>query len=249
MDMKNHGICDLPLIPVRKIPSEQSEMVTQILFGETFDILEVKDRWSFVTTHFNNYQGWITSKMFRPLDQEELKIYQNTEVLILKQPISFVTINQKSYYLPGGSALLPSGLNSISPENLHYPGSPVQIIETAIKYLNAPYLWGGRSVMGIDCSGFTQVIYKMNGIAIPRDAYQQAETGLPVASLEDTLPGDLAFFRDENGVIMHTGILLDNHRIIHASGHVHVDRITPEGIINGTTQTHSHRLFLIKRFI
>ncbi|HEX2935487.1 MAG TPA: C40 family peptidase, partial [Bacteroidales bacterium] len=132
---------------------------------------------------------------------------------------------------------------------LHHLGSPIEIEEVARKFLHAPYLWGGRTVFGIDCSGFTQIVYKMNGIGIPKDAYQQAEIGEPVQFVEDTRTGDLAFFDNEEGRITHTGIILGKSEIIHASGEVRIDKFDHQGIFNEEDNAYSHKLRLIKRII
>jgi len=116
-------------------------------------------------------------------------------------------------------------------------------------YLNAPYLWGGRSPFGIDCSGFTQVIYKLNGFKLPRDASQQATIGETLSFIEESESGDLAFFDNEEGNIIHVGIMLENNNIIHASGKVRIDKIDHQGIFNSETNTYSHRLRLIKKIL
>ena len=121
------------------------------------------------------------------------------------------------------------------------------IIENAYMYINSPYLWGGRSPFGIDCSGFTQVVYKLCGIRLKRDASQQAEQGTTIKSLEESTPGDLAFFANGTEKITHVGILLPQHKIIHASGKVRVDKIDPQGIFNEDKNTYTHNLRLIKR--
>ena len=117
------------------------------------------------------------------------------------------------------------------------------------EYLDTPYLWGGKSAFGIDCSGFVQQVYKMFGIKLLRDAYLQAEQGVPVQNLAQSKLGDLAFFKNENGRIVHVGMLLENHKIVHASGNVRIDIIDENGIINSETGKRTHQLSLIKRMI
>jgi cell wall-associated NlpC family hydrolase len=124
-----------------------------------------------------------------------------------------------------------------------------KLIENAYIYLNAPYLWGGRSPLGIDCSGFTQLLYKLNGVQLPRDASQQAKVGQTLSFVEESEAGDLAFFDNEEGNIIHVGMVLDNNRIIHASGKVRIDRLDHQGIYNVDTHKYSHRLRLIKKII
>ncbi|MCY7361282.1 MAG: C40 family peptidase, partial [Ignavibacteria bacterium] len=124
-----------------------------------------------------------------------------------------------------------------------------QITEIALKYLNAPYLWGGRSPYGIDCSGFTQMVYKFFGIRLKRDAYQQAEQGRTIDYIDHTQTGDLAFFHNEDGKIKHVGIILQHKKIIHASGCVRIDSIDHHGIYNHDKKTYSHNLRFFKRIL
>ena len=123
------------------------------------------------------------------------------------------------------------------------------IVEDALGFLNAPYLWGGRSFFGIDCSGFTQIIYKINGIKLPRDAYQQVECGEALDFVEEAKGGDLAFFENENGDIIHVGIMLDDQKIIHAHGKVRIDELDSIGVFNKEQNKHTHKLRIIKRIV
>jgi len=123
------------------------------------------------------------------------------------------------------------------------------LAKTAYLFLNAPYLWGGRNLLGIDCSGFTQIVYKINGIPLDRDASQQALQGQTLSFIEESEAGDLAFFDDTEGNITHVGLLLEDHHIIHASGCVRIDRIDQSGIFNSETQSHTHKLRFIKKMI
>jgi gamma-D-glutamyl-L-lysine dipeptidyl-peptidase len=115
--------------------------------------------------------------------------------------------------------------------------------------LNSPYLWGGKTPFGIDCSGFTQMAYKLAGIKLRRDAWQQAEQGHTINLLEETEPGDLAFFDNDEGNIVHVGIILRDHKIIHAAGKVRIDSIDHYGINNKELKKYTHKLRLIKRMV
>jgi gamma-D-glutamyl-L-lysine dipeptidyl-peptidase len=259
--MSNFGICQLTLIPLRKESSERSEMVNQVLFGETVEILKTKGSWSHIRCDLDDYQGWITSKMLVQFDHESLNKYQNASKVYLKEPVCRVSLVENKLpvsYLAGGSTLLEENNQLILGNHmlgfdhgaaLHRHGTEIDITGVALKFLNAPYLWGGRTIFGIDCSGFTQIVFKMNGMILPRDAHQQAAMGKTIHLVEDAKPGDLAFFDTENGRIIHTGIILENNEIIHSSGKVHIDKIDNQGILNVVTNDYSHKLRVIKRFL
>ena len=123
------------------------------------------------------------------------------------------------------------------------------LVKTAFMYLNAPYLWGGKTPFGIDCSGFTQMVYKLNGYSLLRDASQQATQGEALSFIEESEAGDLAFFDNDEGVITHVGIIMEDNYIIHSSGKVRIDRLDHLGIFNPDTQRHTHKLRVIKKYI
>ena len=123
------------------------------------------------------------------------------------------------------------------------------MLEFAMRFLRAPYLWGGRTPVGIDCSGFTQLIYKSIGIQIPRDASQQVELGQPLDFASEGQIGDLAFFQNEEGRIVHVGMVCAPGKIIHASGQVRIDKLDDTGIFNCDTGKYSHQLRIIKRIL
>jgi len=256
------GMCNLSIVPVRLEPSHQSEMVTQILFGELFEITEKADSWAKVRLVYDNYEGWVDSKQYMPLYNETFKKLTDFGSTITLDIVQILINETKGYMIPVvlGSSLPFVANNTfyiddhkysfdghVRPSNEEVNGD--KIVENAYLYLDAPYLWGGRSPFGIDCSGLIQMAFKLNGIKLPRDAHQQAAQGTDVNSLYEALPGDLAFFDNEEGNIVHTGIVLANNRIIHASGRVRVDTLDNEGIYNNKLKRYTHKLRILKRII
>lgn len=259
--VKKYGICTVACAPIRARAEDSSEMISQLLFGETFSLLTKKDKsWIKVECTYDGYVGWMDLKQATLLTEAEIKKHQ-ANVSVSTEVISFL-INEKISFpillgsnLPGYDGMsfkMPANKyvfngNAINPET-----QKVGIdfaIKIAKKYLNAPYLWGGRSPFGIDCSGFTQTIFKLLHIPIPRDAYQQVALGQMVDFVESTQDGDLAFFDNAEGKIIHVGIVLAGGEIIHASGKVRIDKLDHEGIFNRDTKKYTHKLRYIKRLL
>jgi cell wall-associated NlpC family hydrolase len=258
--MKNYGICLLSVIPCRKEPSSTSEMVTQLLFGETYLVLEEQEKWLQIESSYDAYKSWISRTQFVSLTEKEFHSLSlnnlNGEFI---QVISD-SDNDTMFPLSIG-ATLPNLVNQkieIANRKFLFEGAVVSFAEKkladsikqiAYLFLNAPYLWGGRSPFGIDCSGFTQLVFKLNGYKIPRDASQQVELGNPLNFVEEAEVGDLAFFDNEQGNIVHVGLVLENQFIIHASGSVRIDKFDHYGIFHSETKKYTHSLRVIKRIL
>lgn len=254
------GICTLSIVPCRKEPASTSEMVTQLLFGETYTVVEDKEDWIQIITAFDDYPCWISGKQHVAISEKDFK---NLNLQMLSSELVQVVSNSKTHSvfpLTIGATLFnyQNGQLKFGDFAFSFDGqvtdttqkkSVKEVIETAFLFLNAPYLWGGRSPFGIDCSGFTQLVYKLNGYKIPRDASQQVELGTALSFVEEAEPGDLAFFDNEAGSIVHVGIILDNQQIIHASGSVRVDKFDHYGIFHSDTKKYSHMLRVIKKII
>lgn len=246
------GICKVSVAPIRAENNDQSEMITQILYGETADILQREANWVKVKMHYDGYEGWMDAKQLTSVEAEFLK---QRSVHFLSQAFLQVDLNAGNFLLSAGSEV-----EFKTPALAVQPETRGNVVDLAQKFINVPYLWGGRSFFGIDCSGFTQIIYKVNGIKIPRDASQQALRGKDVSFVDEALPGDLAFFckfkntkSEEEGEkecnITHVGIVLKNSEIIHAHGSVRIDRLDSTGIYNVEQKQHTHQLRFIKNFI
>ncbi|MDI3521181.1 MAG: gamma-D-glutamyl-L-lysine dipeptidyl-peptidase [Anaerophaga sp.] len=253
------SICTYGFIPVRSEPSESSRLETQILFGESFDILERRNKWAYVRLRYDGYEGWIDDKLIEKLDDRDVELWEKSEGFIVKRP--FVKVVKESdstvQYLTAGSRVVFNGEDRnvirIGYREFYWQGtmpeSKVELEEVARGLLNAPYLWGGKTFYGIDCSGLVQVVFKTAGIFMPRNASQQIETGQVVSFVEEAKSGDLAFFDNEEGEIVHVGVCLGQGRILHASGSVRIDALDHQGIYNAETRKYSHHLRVIKRVI
>jgi hypothetical protein len=251
------GICNLAVIPLRLEPSDRSEIVSQVLFGEHFEILETQKQWRKIKLHFDQYEGWIDEKQFQPISASEFKTLSDLPIVLNGDLVEYISYgnNQLLPITLGASVSFLSEVN-INLQQMSFDGLKLEgiqgkssLIETAFMYVNAPYLWGGKTPFGIDCSGFTQMVYKLNGYALLRDASQQATQGVPLSFIEESEAGDLAFFDNEEGKIIHVGIIMDDNYIIHASGKVRVDRLDHLGIYNAELNKHTHKLRVIKKII
>jgi cell wall-associated NlpC family hydrolase len=251
------GICNLAIIPIRAEASDRSEQVSQLLFGEHFKIIELTAKWAQVELAYDGYIGWIDTKQFQSISSEDYAYLNETASILNADLIEYiVTPNNQLTPIPLGASLSFLENESINTANYSFDGTKVggtksktEILKTAFMYLNAPYLWGGKTPFGIDCSGFTQMVYKLNGYHLLRDASQQASQGIPLSFIEESEPGDLAFFDNEEGNIIHVGIMMENNYIIHASGKVRIDRLDHLGIYNADTNRHTHKLRVIKKII
>jgi len=251
------GICNLGIVPIRSEASDKSEMVSQLLFGDTFKITESTPKWTKIVTAFDEYEGWIDTKQFQKITENQYLILEKSETILNGELIDFISYETNQLMpIPLGSSLTFLDNNEINTSNYQFEGqkecgikSKDNILKTAYLYLNTPYLWGGKTPFGIDCSGFTQMVYKLNGYKLSRDASQQAIQGDALSFIEESEPGDLAFFDNDEGNIIHVGIMMENNYIIHASGKVRIDRIDHLGIYNVDTGRHTHKLRVIKKVI
>lgn len=256
----NYAMCYLPTIPLRLTAEDGGEMATELLFGDACVVYEHDKTWARVRNKADGFEGWVTTKMLTPVDQAEYDAYDPTiqPVVTSYYAEAFREETGEHLLLTGGSVLpdyRPDGTFRVKDTRYRLAPSHVDelrgesVLETAVHYLNSPYLWGGKHAMGIDCSGLTQVVFRMHGVQLLRNSSQQAGQGELVPFLQDARPGDLAFFDHHDGPISHVGIVADGGRILHATGNVHFDRLDAEGIYSEERGFYTHHLRLIKRMI
>lgn len=233
-------------------------MVSQLIFGECCETLEQVKEWSRVRVKYDGYEGWCTTSHLTEIDEPEFEMARTP---LTPEWVTSLEYNGHPMMVPMGSHLtaMKNGRAQWRKNQLHYKGKTFDPSMPAIdsksirvlsyKFLNIPYLWGGKSVFGLDCSGFVQTVYKFLGIPVLRDAYLQATQGEPIGFLEETRTGDLAFFDNEEGKITHVGILLNAHEIIHASGKVRIDKIDNMGIVQSENHQRTHHLRVIRRLL
>lgn len=251
------AVCRVPVASIRKEPGHVHEMVSQLLFGEAVQVLDRDGEWLQIRCLYDAYTGWCMRKQLHPV----------AEALALQQPVQLVGAWMQEVWHCGRPIRVPYGsvLPGLHNERmdwgtmqLTYSGTVLQqgsvpfckteILSVAAPFLNTAYLWGGRSAFGIDCSGLVQIIFRFLGIALPRDAADQSRCGQMVGFLQEARCGDLAFFDDADGKIVHVGLLLSNAEILHAAAQVRIDGIDHYGILHSETGERTHRLRLICRY-
>lgn len=248
-------------MPVRSEPNHRAEQVNQLLFGERAEVLELDDNdWARIRCEWDGYEGWCKAGQLAFISRREYRkapkyiSARHTDKLVFEDGELLLPLGADLFNVKGGKAIIlnkPAKYKGkrLTIKKLELTADTVK--EAAMLYLNAPYQWGGRSIMGIDCSGLTQMAYKLCGKAITRDASQQATEGEHIDFLQHAHCGDLAFFDNAEGKITHVGILLNDNTIIHAtdtSGRVVIDRIDPAGIISTSLRKRTHNLRMIKRY-
>ncbi len=251
------GICNLNSVALRKEPSNTSEMVSQLLFGETFKITDIENQWIKIILDFDHYEGWIIANHILLLNENSYKEINANNSTISNELVTYISNqNNKLQTITLGASLPFFEKNKFKILSDYYvfdgktnsnKHSKNSIVTSAYMYLNSPFLWGGKTPFGIDCSGFTQIVYKINGYSLLRDSHQQASQGEVLSFIEESEPGDLAFFDNEEGEIIHVGIILANNHIIHCHGKVRIDRLDQSGIYNVDTKRHTHKLRVMKK--
>lgn len=256
------AINNLSIVPVRVEPSDTSEMVTQLLFGELMVIEQHQGNWLAIRNVYDNYGGWVDEKQVQLIAEEEFNLLNHSDACYVNDLVEVVHDLDTYDVIPVviGSIIrnMKENVFEVAGRRFEYTGQHVckkeavsarEVLEHAMMYVNTPYLWGGKSPFGIDCSGFVQLVYMLGGVYLLRDAREQAGMGDHISFLDEARPGDLLFFDNEEGDIVHVGIYLDHHEIIHASGQVRIDRIDHQGIFNRDLDKYTHNLRLIRRIL
>lgn len=252
----NYALCAVPVCAVRSNPGHEQELGSQLLFGEAVEIRSVENDWAGICCLQDGYEGWC---MLNQLVAVNEAIIGEKNVPLFQNWQNEIVVNNIPMHVPLG-ACLPGFQNgkavwgnleiNANPSVLSaavLPFNEANIQSIASSCLNTAYLWGGRSVFGIDCSGLVQLVFRFFGKGLPRNAAEQALQGADVGFLQEARCGDLAFFDDEKGKIIHVGLLLSNHEILHAAGKVRIDTIDNAGILNRDTFQRTHQLRLVKR--
>ena len=245
-----YGICPLSIVPLRAEPKNTSEQTSQLLYGEFFIILNLKKAWSKIQNNSDRYEGWVNNKHFKFIEKSIFQKLKATKKRYASELVDFIWKDDDILFpTPIGSLV-----SSAQVLGHRYEGKGLietrpkdNLVNTALKYLNSPYMWGGKSPFGIDCSGLVQCVYNLHGVQLPRDASLQSEYGETLGFIDESEPGDLAFFDDYEGKISHVGIIMPDYHIIHAFGQVRIDRLDQTGIFNNSLNKHTHKLRVIKK--
>ena len=261
MESIDYGVCRLAVVPVRKESSDLSEQVTQLLFGDHYEVLSAsKDKkWLQIKITSDQCEGWLDAKQHHTITKEYFDQVNLVDFKITTEVSSWILYKKNPLSIVMGS-IVPISASELfkMEEQFAFNGESKAlslrrdfdfIRSIALRYLHSPHQWGGKSPFGIDAAGFTQMVFKMGGYSLSRLLKQQVLQGKKINSLAETKPGDLAFFQDKDGKITHTGILLEEDKIIHVSGRVRIDHLLEEGILNQETKIFSHTLSVLRRII
>jgi cell wall-associated NlpC family hydrolase len=249
-------VCENVFVPLRSGPSHKSEMLSQVLFGEKYKIVDQSGKWVKIELIFDNYKGWIdldhiqhsestTTSMGRVLTKSLLCFKADKSKVVLEPGCEIYEPDFNNLTFTAGAGRFTTSHDF----DESFITTRESLTDTALRFINSPYIWGGRIPSGIDCSGLTQLSYKIHGIKIPRDSRQQSEIGETVSFINETRPGDLVFFDNEKGIITHVGMIFSAGLVIHASGRVRIDTIDHQGIFKQEIGGYSHHLRLIRRII
>ena len=258
-----YGIALHSVVPVRAEAREGAEQNTQMLFGELCAILEEQPRWVRIRLESDGQEGWADAKMICPMKSEEYKSHKTAlkTAATVAMPMAYAVSENNGQTIPltAGTKLTNYQDGRFEVLGVGFRIDPSMVITKSLDFneqnllqavrffLNIPYLWGGKNAMGMDCSGFTQIVMSLFGKNLPRNASEQVTCGRMISALSKAKAGDLVFFDHEDGKISHVGIVIDPERVIHCSGRVKVEKLDETGVFNAETGSYSHHLVTIRR--
>jgi hypothetical protein len=255
----DYGVCRLAVVPIRKEPNHISEQTTQLLFGDHYEVVDItKDRkWSRIRIFTDQSEGWMDAKQHHAITQEYFDQINLVDFKITTEVTSWILYKKNPLSIVMGS-IVPISASELFKieEQFAFNGESKSsglrrdfefLKSVALRYLHAPYQWGGKSPFGIDAAGFVQMVFKISGYTLFRTSLQQSQQGKSVKTLSDAKPGDLVFFQGKDGKVNHTGIMLDEDKVIHAYGRVRIDHVMDEGILNSESKVYTHPLHSIRR--
>ena len=257
----DYGVCRLAVVPVRSEPKHRAEQVTQLLFGDHYEVIESaeENKWLRIRIHADQYEGWLDARQHHTISQEYFLQINIANFKITTDLTSSILYRKNPLTIVMGSIVPISGSELFKMEEQFAFNGEAKSLglrrdaeflrNTALKYLNTPYQWGGKSPFGIDCSGFTQMVFRIGGYSLLRDAAQQYTQGKKVKDLALAQPGDLAFFGQGDNHITHVGLVLPDQKIIHCAGQVRVDYLMEEGILHAETKVYTHSLVGLRRLL